>query len=112
MKKLSTVLLAAVFMMSAGMSFAASNSSNFLKDYQAKRNAAIKKQDAGNKRQKVHDVADRSERELELRNRRFVGQCRAQSERTVFRRASMAKDPAAGGIVSDGQSGDRERRFV
>ena len=46
MKKLSTVLLAAVFMMSAGMSFAASNSTNFLKDYQAKRDAAIKKQDA------------------------------------------------------------------
>ena len=44
MKKLSTILLAAVFMLSAGASFAAS--SNVLQDYQQKRNAAIKKQDA------------------------------------------------------------------
>ena len=44
MKKLSTIVLAAVFMLSAGASFAASG--NFLQDYQQKRDAAIKKQDA------------------------------------------------------------------
>lgn len=43
MKKLSTVLLAAVFMISAGASFAATNA---IQNYQAKRNAAIQKQDA------------------------------------------------------------------
>lgn len=46
MKKFSTMLLAAAFIMSAGMSFAASNSTDFLKNYQNKRDAAIKKQDA------------------------------------------------------------------
>lgn len=46
MKKFSTILLASVFMLSAGMSFAATSSSNALQNYQAKRDAAIKKQDA------------------------------------------------------------------
>lgn len=43
MKKLSTILMAAVFMLSAGACFAGTNA---LQDYQAKRNAAIQKQDA------------------------------------------------------------------
>ena len=43
MKKLSTILLAMAFIASASASFAATD---FLKDYQAKRDAAIKKQDA------------------------------------------------------------------
>ena len=42
MKKLSTILLAVAFIASASASFAATD---FLKDYQTKRDAAIKKQD-------------------------------------------------------------------
>ena len=43
MKKISTILLAVMFMFSAGASFAAGNA---LQNYQQKRNEAIKKHDA------------------------------------------------------------------
>ena len=43
MKKFTSILMAAVFMFSAGASLAATTS---IADYQAKRDAAIKKQDA------------------------------------------------------------------
>lgn len=58
MKKLSTILIAAVFMLSAGASFAAS--SNPIADIQAKRDAAIKKQDAKlNELQKKQEAAQK-----------------------------------------------------
>ena len=45
MKKLSTILLVAAFVMSAGMSFSATSTTNAIQNYQAKRDAAIKKHD-------------------------------------------------------------------
>ena len=57
MKKFSTLLIAAAFILGAGMSFAATNSSaDFVKNYQAKRDAAIKKQDA-----KINEAQKRNE---------------------------------------------------
>ena len=57
MKKFTTLFLAAAFVLSAGSSFAASN---FLQDYQNKRNAAIKKQDARiNEMQKKQEAAQK-----------------------------------------------------
>ena len=46
MKKLSTILLATAFVLSASMSFAATGTTNAFQNYQAKRDAAIKKHDA------------------------------------------------------------------
>ena len=65
MKKLSTILLAAVFMFNAGASFAASNA---LQEYQAKRDAAIKRHDAKlNEIQKRKVIRRVTEREVTKR---------------------------------------------
>ena len=94
MKKLSTIVLAAVFMLSAGASFAASG--NFLQDYQQKRDAAIKKQDAKiNEYQKKQEEAQKkreADRQAwQKKQEEYKKQQQAQKE-TAQKRQQQRKD--------------------
>ena len=94
MKKLSTILLTAIFMFSAGASFAASG--NFLQDYQQKRDAAIKKQDAKiNEYQKKQEEAAKKREEdkkaLLKKQEEYKKQQQAQQE-AIKKKQQQRKD--------------------
>lgn len=85
MKKLSTVLLTAIFLFTAGASFAAT--SNALQEYQAKRDAAIKKQDA-----KLTEIQKKQE---EARKKQEADKAALKKKQEEYKKQQQAKQEAA-----------------
>ena len=98
MKKLSTILLAVAFVMSAGMSFAATSTTNAIQNYQAKRDAAIKKHDDKvseiQKRQQANQDALKKKQE-EYKKQQQANQDALKKKQEAYKKQQEANKKAA-----------------
>ncbi len=89
MKKISTILLAAAFVISAGMSFAAGNSTDYYKNYQDKRDAAIKKHDT--KMNEIQKKQEDAKKQREAQREAFLKKQEEQKKQQQAKQEAFKK---------------------